>query len=169
MKKIYFISGVHGVGKGTLCRQLKSEIGISFYSCSDLIKQNSDYIEDGKVVTSAERNQVALIRGLSKINEEVFLLDGHFCLIGKEQSVIELDDNVFDAIGPVAVINVVCEPSIIHERLLKRDGKAIGPDMIELLQLKETERAEKYCKANSISLFNYQSPKPIEQLLEIFS
>lgn len=169
MKEIYFISGIHGVGKGTLCRQLKSELGISIYSCSDLIKQNSDYIEDGKVVTTAERNQTALIQGLNKINEERFLLDGHFCLIGKEQSIIKLDDNVFDAINPVAVINVVCEPLIIHKRLLNRDGKAIGVDMLELLQLKETARAEQYCKINSIGLFNYQSSKPIDQLLEIFS
>jgi adenylate kinase len=169
MKEIYFISGIHGVGKGTLCRQLNAELGIPIYSCSDLIKQNSEYIEVGKVVAAAERNQEALIQGLSKIHEKRLLLDGHFCLIGKEQSIIELDDNVFDAIAPVAVINVICEPEIIHERLLKRDGTAISADVLELFQLKETARAEEYCKKNSISLFNYHSSKPIEQLLKTLS
>jgi adenylate kinase len=167
MKEIYFISGIHGVGKGTLCRQLNAELGIPIYSCSDLIKKNSEYIEDGKVVAAAERNQEALIQGLSKIHEERLLLDGHFCLIGKEQSIIELDDNVFDAIAPVAVINVICEPEIIHERLLKRDGKAISADMLDKLQSKEIARAKEYCIERSIALYEYESTASIEQLVTI--
>lgn len=169
MKEIYFISGIHGVGKGTLCHQLNAELGLPIYSCSDLIKQNSGYIENSKVVTTAERNQEALIQGLSKINEERLLLDGHFCLIGKDKTIIELEDNVFDAIAPAVVINVVCEPEVIHERLLKRDGNAISADELELLQLKETARAEEYCEANSISLYHYQSSNSIDLLLKTLS
>ncbi|MDP2489656.1 ATP-binding protein [Vibrio splendidus] len=169
MKDIYFVSGIHGVGKGTLCNQLKSELGLSVYSCSELIKQNSEYVEDSKVVTTAERNQEALIRGLSKIKEDKFLLDGHFCLMGKEEEIIVLDDMVFDAISPVAVINVTCDAPIVHERLLKRDGKAISADVLRVLQVKETARAEEYCKKNSIGLFNYQSATPIATLLTILS
>ncbi|OEG73208.1 hypothetical protein BEL05_13125 [Shewanella colwelliana] len=169
MKEIYFISGIHGVGKGTLCHQLNAELGLPIYSCSDLIKQNSGYIENSKIVTTAERNQEALIQGLRKINEKRFLLDGHFCLIGKEKGIIELDYDVFDAIAPVAVINVVCEPSVIHERLLNRDGNAINVDKLELLQLKETARAKEYCEINSISLYDYQSSNPIDLLVKILS
>lgn len=167
MKEIYFVSGIHGVGKGTLCNRLNSELGIPTYSCSDLIKKNSEYVEASKLVTSAERNQEALIRGLRKIEEDKILLDGHFCLMGKEDNIIVLDYEVFDTIAPVAIINITCEPAVVYERLLKRDGEAINVSMLDLLQSKETTRAKEYCKANSIGLFNYQSATSIEILLKI--
>jgi len=167
LKEIYFVSGIHGAGKGTLCAQLNSELGLPVYSCSELIKQNSEYVEDSKVVTTAERNQEALIRGLEKVKEDRLLLDGHFCLIGKEEEIIVLDDLVFDTISPVAVINVICDATIVHERLLKRDGKAISVDVLGSLQVKETSRAEEYCNKNSIGLFNYQSATPLDTLLMV--
>ncbi|OEF21056.1 hypothetical protein A145_04935 [Vibrio splendidus 5S-101] len=167
MKEIYFVSGIHGAGKGTLCNQLESELGMPIYSCSDLIKQNSEYVEDSKVVTTAERNQEALIQGLNKIKEDKFLLDGHFCLMGKEGHIIELDDMVFDTISPVAVINVTCDPSVVYDRLLKRDLEAISSDKLNELQVKETARAEEYCKARSIGLYEYESTASIEQLVGI--
>ncbi|OEE79210.1 ATP-binding protein [Vibrio genomosp. F6] len=166
MKKIYFVSGIHGVGKGTLCRQLNSELGFSIYSCSDLIKENSEYIEDSKIVTSAERNQRALIRGLQNISENEILLDGHFCLMGKEESIITLDDSVFDIISPTAVICLRCDPIVVYERLSKRDGTAIPVGLLEKLQLAETNRAFDYCNSRSLDLYIYESPASVEPLLK---
>lgn len=167
MKEIYFVSGIHGAGKGTLCQEMSGKIGLPVYSCSDLIKQNSEYVECGKIVPTAERNQEALIHGLNKINEEKFLLDGHFCLVGQNGSIIELGYEVFDAIGPVAVINVVCDPVTVHQRMLERDGSALEVSLLDKLQVYETKRVNEFCEARSIGVYTYESGKPIESLLNM--
>lgn len=60
MKKVVFVSGVHGSGKGTLCRSLNDLSCVKSYSASDLIKNNSDYIEDSKLVDNAEKKSSGL-------------------------------------------------------------------------------------------------------------
>ncbi|MEZ8349266.1 ATP-binding protein [Vibrio splendidus] len=167
MKEIYFVSGIHGAGKGTLCQEVNEKIGLPVYSCSDLIKQNSEYVECGKVVSTAERNQEALIHGLNKINEDKFILDGHFCLVGQNDAIIELGYEVFDAIGPVAVINVVCDPVIVHQRMLERDGSALEVSLLDKLQVNEVKRVNEFCEARSIGVYTYESGKSTESLLDI--
>ncbi|WP_322804466.1 ATP-binding protein [Vibrio alfacsensis] len=166
VKEIYFVSGVHGVGKGTLCRKLNRELGLPVFSCSDLIKQNSEYVENSKVVATAERNQEALLQGLKCIKDDRFLLDGHFCLLGPENTIIELENSVFDMISPIAVINVTCDVSIVRERLLQRDGKAVESELLEAIQRKEVIRAEWYCENRNIELIKYESADPIEPLID---
>ncbi len=165
MAKIVFVSGIHGVGKSTLCRKLFDEFGWRHYSCSDLIKQNSDYIESSKLVANADKNQEALIRGVSLIEDDTILLDGHFCLLGKELNIIELDMTVFESLSPSIVINVTCDENIILERLNARDGKTIPHGVLVDLQSRELSQAELFCTKNNCSFLNYMSPKPINDLL----
>lgn len=35
---IIFIGGIHGVGKGTLCKRIESELGIIHLSASEVLK-----------------------------------------------------------------------------------------------------------------------------------
>lgn len=40
-KGIIFIGGVHGVGKGTLCKRLASDLKITHLSASEVLNLNS--------------------------------------------------------------------------------------------------------------------------------
>ncbi|MDQ2108622.1 MULTISPECIES: ATP-binding protein [unclassified Vibrio] len=165
MSKIIFISGIHGVGKGTLCRSLKELVGYPIYACSDLIKQNSSYIESCKIVSNAEKNQLALLAGLNKITEKVILLDGHFCLIGKNEQVIELDYETFDAIKPAKIVNVTCDEAIVNKRLKARDGEALSLKTLRSLQIAECNRAQDFASSRSIPLINFESGSDVNELI----
>ncbi len=166
MSKIIFISGIHGVGKGTLCRSLQELVGYPIYACSDLIKQNSSYIESSKVVSNADKNQQALLVGLNKITEDVIFLDGHFCLIGKDEQVIELGFETFDAIKPFKIVNVTCDETVVNQRLVTRDGDALCVETLRNLQLAESIRAKDFASSRCIPLINYESGSDENELLE---
>ncbi|ERB66337.1 AAA family ATPase [Vibrio coralliilyticus OCN008] len=166
MPKIIFVAGVHGVGKSTLCRKLSEKFGWPHYSCSDLIKENSDYVESSKFVSTADKNQQALLMGLSKLTEEVVLLDGHFCLLDNDQQVIELSFEVFDAISPSAILLATCDEETIHQRLKLRGGHVLARGKIAELQQHEVERSKRYSSnTTSCRLLEYRSPESIDGLI----
>lgn len=166
MSKLIFISGVHGVGKSTLCIELNKHINIPSHSCSDIIKANSEYIETSKFIDRAEANQAALITGLAGLRSCSLLLDGHFCLVGKEDNIIELDFKVFDEIAPSLIINVLAEPEVIHRRLMSRDGGAMHLSLIDNLQKQESHNAHRFGASRGIPVFDYQSGSDISMLVE---
>lgn len=166
MNRLVFISGVHGVGKSTLCNKLNEYVDIPSYSCSDIIKSNSEYVETSKVVDKAEANQIALINGLSALRNSSILLDGHFCLVGKDSQIIELDFSVFEQIAPALIINVIAEPREIHRRLVSRDGDAMALSLIESLQKQETSNAHAFGKSCGIPVVDYVSGTDVSNLLK---
>ncbi|MBU2896779.1 ATP-binding protein [Vibrio hepatarius] len=165
MNKLVFISGVHGVGKSTLCSQINSFVDIRSYSCSDIIKANSAYVETSKVVDKAEANQRALLEGISKLDDENILLDGHFCLVGKNETIIELDYQVFQDIKPDVVINVFSDAQEIHRRLVSRDGDCISLELIDKLQKQESHNAHEFCSKNGVRIVDYKSGDDVSTLL----
>ncbi|MER2495767.1 ATP-binding protein [Vibrio neptunius] len=165
MPKIIFVSGVHGVGKSTLCGKLSEKFGWAHYSCSDLIKENSDYVESSKLVSTADKNQEALLRGIGRLTEEIVLLDGHFCLVDKDEQVIELPFEVFDAISPSAILLATCDEETIHQRLELRGGHVLALEKIVELQQHEVERSKSYSDRASCRLLEYRSPEPIDGLI----
>ncbi|MFN1533777.1 ATP-binding protein [Vibrio jasicida] len=166
MSKLIFISGVHGVGKSTLCKKLNEYVDMPSYSCSDIIKANSEYVESSKVVDKAEANQIALLNGLATFRESSILLDGHFCLIGKDSQIIELEFSVFEQIAPTLIINVIAEPDEIHRRLVSRDGAAMTTSLIDSLQKRETANAHTFGQSRGIPVVDYVSGTDIENLLK---
>ena len=80
-KKIIFIAGSYGVGKTTLCNQISKVMKIPSYSASDLIsKQNNEQYGENKYVMDSKANQDILVNQVSKIQDNVFIVNGHFCL-----------------------------------------------------------------------------------------
>lgn len=157
MKKIIFVSGIHGVGKSTFCAELRKHLPLKHYSCSTLIKENSDYIEHSKKVSGADKNQAVLLNALEKAEEPAFLLDGHFCLIGKDEQLIELEDEIFYQVKPAAIVNVTCPVEIVHQRLSSRDSKTFSIELLAELQTREAQKAEKISTYLDIPLFIHQS------------
>ncbi|MFL7010930.1 ATP-binding protein [Enterovibrio norvegicus] len=164
MPKVIFVSGIHGVGKSTLCKELSSRLGFNHYSCSQIIKDNSDYIETSKLVSGINKNQASLLRGISLIEDEVVLLDGHFCLLEKDFSVRKLSFDIFDNISPFVILNVTCDELEIHSRLKKRDIEVLKLSTIKNLQDNETTQANLYCADRpTCNLLSYESPRCIER------
>jgi adenylate kinase len=90
MNKVFFIGGIHGVGKTTFCKQLITNLNnFKHLSASDIIKKykNSDEF-DTKRVKDIDKNQLLLINGLKKEKKDSnILLDGHFVLLDKEDNI----------------------------------------------------------------------------------
>jgi len=157
MKKIVFIAGIHGVGKTTFCKKIQKDVAIKHYSCSTLIKENSDYIETSKAIDKAERNQLVLIEALNQISDEKLLLDGHFCLIDKSNSVLRLDDSVFESLNLSAIVVLTCDVETIYNRLQERDGATFNIELLQELQDGELEMAVKISSKLKIPLIHYKN------------
>ncbi|MCD9506560.1 ATP-binding protein [Photobacterium phosphoreum] len=166
MAKIIFVSGIHGVGKSTLCYELSKKFGWPHFSCSDLIKQYSDYVETSKLVIGVDKNQEALLHGVSQIKDDIILLDGHFCLINRENKVIKLDMKIFKSLEPIVVLNVTCDEKIIVERLVRRDLLALPYEILVEIQKKECIQADIYCTKNNCKILKYNSPYSTRELIE---
>lgn len=157
MKKVVFVSGVHGAGKGTLCRLIYEQLGVKSYAASDLIKSNSQYIEECKLIDSADKNQMALIQGLSTLREDKLLLDGHFCLLNKNKEIVKLDYSVFEAMELSLVVYVECKPVELRQRLMMRDGTDFSVELLRSFQNAEYEHAQNFCLDRNIPLIKFQS------------
>ncbi len=167
MNKLVFISGVHGVGKSTLCGKINDALYIKVKSCSDIIKDNSVYIENSKVVDKAEANQNALIFGLTEFRNNPLLLDGHFCLIGQNEEIIELDFKIFDQISPTLIINITASAKVIYRRMMERDGSTFPLSLIDDLQIQETKNSHEFGKLRGIPVVNYESGSDVSKLVNI--
>lgn len=156
--KSIFISGVHGVGKGTVCEKISSHFTYPHYSASTLIKSvKKAEVDKNKIVIDADKNQDYLIIALERldVNSDYILVDGHFCLQGNN-GVIEIPLATFEEMGLAAIVLLTDAPTQIHTRLHSRDNASLGVDVIRSLQDKEIERAHYVAKKRGIPLLESQ-------------
>lgn len=142
---IIFIGGVHGVGKTTLCNYLFSKLYIKNYSCSGLIsKLNSEKINDNKRVSNVEENQDILLQAKREYlnKEEIYILDGHFCLVNSEDKIVRVPFDTFRSLGIKIILVLVDDAEKIIKRLEKRDSRVCSLSLIEELQSNEIEYAK---------------------------
>ena len=78
---IIFIGGIHGVGKGTICKEIVSKTDLIHITASEILKWNEINSSDNKLVQNISSTQERLIYGLKNLieNDKQYLLDGHFC------------------------------------------------------------------------------------------
>ena len=81
------------------------------------------------------------------------MLDGHFCLLKKDNSIERVPLKVFQQINPLAVTIVKEKSEVIRERLQKRDGRTYNISQIEMMQKEEIESAKDLCTHLNIQLF----------------
>ena len=159
-KGIIFIGGVHGVGKGTLCKRLASDLKITHLSASEVLKW-SDFNADSsnKQVADISATQDRLLMNLGKLIQpnETYLLDGHFCLLNKGGKIEKVPNEVFVGINPKKIV-VICEnPEIICEHLFQRDGKNYDVSQIKQMQIIEREHAQHIAELLRIPMYEIQS------------
>lgn len=152
---IVFIGGVHGVGKGTICQAIKEKLDFIHLSASDVLKwENFADEKRDKKVENISVTQQQLIENLKKIviPQKRYLLDGHFCLFKKDNSIERIALEIFQEIDPLAVILIKEKPNTICDRLQKRDGKIYSISQIETMQIEEIESAKELSACLGIQL-----------------
>lgn len=138
--KIFFLGGVHGVGKSTFANAIADEIFADHLIASDLIKKQKE-LEQTKIVSNISSNQELLLKELNEYKpiKPNILLDGHFCLINKELEIVRLPISLYRELNISKIILLTAEPTIIFNRLNNRDQGSSGISMEKLIELQNSE------------------------------
>lgn len=167
-----FLSGIHGVGKSTLAAKLKNILNIDSFSVSDLIRRAGKKLDHStKNTGNIQQNQELWKKELFKLDtkKSILLLDGHFCLLDENKNTTPLSFTTFEDINMTKIILVKNRPTIIRERLLKRDNKDYSIELLEQLQNCEQKQAMKYSAEKNIDLFIYNENMPLSNLIHFIT
>jgi len=139
-KRNVFVAGVHGVGKGYLCGKLAPMLDGVHITASSLIKGRKA-LGVAKAITGIDANQAILVEELAKFKaaSPFVLLDGHFCLYNKEYEIEPIDVRLFKELSVAYIVMLTCAPSIILNRLVRRDNNASNLSIFHLEKLQNAE------------------------------
>ena len=165
---IIFTGGIHGVGKGTICKELSENYGLIHLSASEVLKWKDISKIENKIVKDFASTQERLIYGLGEIIKpnKNYLLDGHFCLLNVEGIPKRIPEITFLKINPCAIVIITCELQTILKRLEKRDNKRYDINVLKKMQELELEFAEEVSKKLNIPFFNIKSSD--DKSLQVF-
>ncbi len=156
---IFFLAGVHGVGKGTLASKLARSTGLNCYSASGLIKERKRApVDKAKTVIDPDENQTYLLDAVQELGSTHchFILDGHFTLWG-EDGVYDVPLSIFESL-PIAGIIVLSESAAtVAERLDSRDGNCIDTATLEAHLDAELDRARYVSRQLDIPMLEISS------------
>ncbi|MDO4401916.1 MAG: AAA family ATPase, partial [Clostridiaceae bacterium] len=155
-KRIIFISGIHGVGKSTFCRNLiKKNKKIKYESCSNLLlmHKNLNYKEN-KNVDDVNKNQQILFEAIKIFfnDSDLYLLDGHFCLINNQDEIVNIPSYLFEKLDLISIILLKNTPENIFLNLKKRDNKEYDINFVKTFQHNEILRAKYISKKLNVEL-----------------
>ncbi|NMF86006.1 ATP-binding protein [Nodosilinea sp. P-1105] len=168
-RKIIFVAGVHGVGKTTLCNALATQFEIEHFSASNLIaKEKEEEHFRSKQVGNIAGNQDHLVVAINKYLNDInwYLLDGHFCLLNKDNEITQIPYSTYEGIDPSAILVLIDKPENVHARLNSRDSIRYDLALFRSFQEQEILYAE-YVR-NKLHI-PYLMSNPIENQDEIFA
>lgn len=140
-KNIIFIGGIHGVGKGTICKEISLNTGLIHFTASQILKWEEISEKGNKLVENITSTQNRLKKGLKNLikKDKQYILDGHFCLLNSDGIPSRIDEATFDQINPKVITIVVDDVVKIVNRLEARDGKIYDVKVLNELQQMEIE------------------------------
>lgn len=168
-RKIIFLGGIHGVGKGTLCAKLKLKYDILHFSASKLIKWTEISPPKNKQVVNFNLTQERLIKGIEEnIPQDRFvILDGHFSLLNKKGQPEIINEETFYKINPIAVAVILEDINTVSERLSKRDSITYNKEILTVMQKMELNQAKKISSYLQIPF--YKIHKQINEFEKLIS
>jgi adenylate kinase len=167
-KNIIFVGGIHGVGKGTICKEISLNTGLTHLTASQILKWEEISEDGNKLVENISSTQDRLIKGLKNLvkKEEKYLLDGHFCLLNSDGIPNRIDEDTFDQINPKVIAIVIDDVKKITKRLKVRDGKIYDIKVLDELQQMEIEYAKYLSNKYSVPYIEIKDGN-YTQLMEI--
>lgn len=161
MREIIFVGGIHGVGKSYFCSYLKQKYNTQHFSCSSLISGFKKQQFEKKEIEDVNDNQSILVQALSTITfNKPFFLDGHFCLLTPERSIIQIPFDTFLDISPQAIIVLKDDPEKVYSRLIQRDKVQYDISLLQNMQNKELSYSYFVSQELSIPYFVYDVSNP---------
>lgn len=152
---IFFMGGIHGVGKSTICKQVCDAYQIKYLSASEVLKwktMNSD--PNNKKIKNVADNQDRLIIGLKSIVKEssFYFLDGHYCLLNKEEVIVKVPMETFKQINAPLLCLIVGDIADIKRRLEERDKRSYSTALLERMQVAEIDYAKEVSEILDVPL-----------------
>lgn len=149
---LIFIGGIHGVGKGTICKEISRLTNAKHIIASDLLKWYEISSVDNKNVTNIKFTQDRLITSLNKIinKNKLYFLDGHFCLFNSEGETEKVPKETFAKINPRLIVIATTSVNKIQKRLQNRDGKIYNLDKLKEMQIIEMSYAKQIAQTFNI-------------------
>ena len=155
MFRLYFVGGIFGAGKSTLCQTLSRLLPGEHLKASELIRYTpSPNDATGKATGQVLSNQERLIAAvtLRRAAPGTVLLDGHFCLLDDTYTITRLPVNVFKHIQPSALVLVEADPGEVVYRIKRRDERQIDVDLIQRLLFAEREHGQAISEAIGVPI-----------------
>ena len=147
MKNLYVIGGTMGVGKTTVCQQLKKQLNNSVFLDGDWCWDASPFQVTEETKAMVTDNICHLLSNFIRCSAYENII---FCWVMHEQSIIDsilerLDtDNV-----SVKFVSLICNETTLRTRLQKDIEKGIRtPDVLE----RSLARLEKYTSLNTVKI-----------------
>lgn len=168
-RETIFISGIHGVGKSTICDKLSNKYGIARYTCSDLIRKINDKLlrENDKRVHNINKTQEALILGVEEfVKEDKIILDGHFCLLDDSGKVERIPEFVFEKLELSMIIVLYRDAKDIEKSLLSRDQIKYNYNLLNNFQEEEIKYAKEIASKLNIPFIKFDVNNSAEELYE---
>ena len=167
-KNIIFIGGIHGVGKGTICKEISLKTGLTHLTASQILKWEEISEEGNKLVENISSTQDRLIKGLKNLikKDKKYIIDGHFCLLDANGIPSRIDEGTFDQINAKILAIVIDDVVKITKRLKARDGKIYDVKVLNELQQMEVEYAKYLSNKYSVPYIEIKDGN-YTQLMEI--
>lgn len=160
-----FIAGIHGVGKTSFTNRLNEMCQIDVYSASQLIADyKSETFNMDKRVEKIYDNQIILRNALIQkdlINKKI-LLDGHFCLLDKNNKIVRIPLETFTDLEFSAIVLLMENVNVISSRRKLRDGIEIDKQLTKKFQKAELLFAKEVANNLGVPLFVCEGEKKLE-------
>lgn len=135
-----YLSGVHGVGKTTLCNAVAQQIQVKHVTASSLLdKYAFRYKQYAKSVKGGESEFICQCIEEMLMVVPFLLVDSHCVLVDRQNNIVKVDREIFRRIRVQGIVLLVDTVDRIQERLWQRDGELIECDTINELQDAELE------------------------------
>lgn len=166
MKKIILLTGIHGVGKGYISNLIKDKIKLPIYEASKLIKQTGNDSDYNKKVKNINENQELLYLGINNfINEDVFVLDGHTCLININGDIEKINLDVLKSFNIIGIINIYDDVGLIKRRLYDRDKCNYEYEILDYFQKSEHENSKELAKELNVPFLKFRNGENIKSMI----
>jgi adenylate kinase len=138
--QIIFATGIHGIGKTTLCSALSNLLQIPHVTASTLIKEARGLSESPEKLNSeVEENALHFKRAAQKLSpvHECVIIDGHTVLLTEAGMFHRVSRVIFEELPITCFLILYNEVGLVHSRLASTGVSALSKQSLAEFQNEE--------------------------------